>query len=92
MIKFSALKSVEGYQLGKTIFAEKHYFGKYCTMKNIQSLISYKKGYIDFCRQTAPSFQNSLVHPQMFQQPSGPIAKKWGLMRANCLLTLTFTF
>ncbi len=28
------------------------FFFKYCYMKNIQNLISYKKVYIDFCRQT----------------------------------------
>ncbi len=34
-------------------------------MKNIQNPISYKKGYIDFCRQTPPSPQNDLVLSRM---------------------------
>ncbi len=34
-------------------------------MKNIQNLISYKKGYIDFSRQTSLSTQNSHVFPEM---------------------------
>ncbi len=29
-------------------------------MENIQNLISYKKGYIDFCRQTSSSPQKRL--------------------------------
>ncbi len=41
------------------------FFCKNCQIKNIQSLISYKKGYIDFCRQTPPSPQNGHVHLQM---------------------------
>ncbi len=31
-----------------------------CYMKNIQNLISYKKVYIDFCRQTRPYFENCI--------------------------------
>ncbi len=34
-------------------------------MKNIQNPISYKKIYIDFCRQTLPSPQNGHVLPQI---------------------------
>ncbi len=34
-------------------------------MKNTQNFISYKKVYIDFCRQTPPSPQNGHVLPQM---------------------------
>ncbi len=34
-------------------------------MKNIRNLISYKKVYIDFCRQTHPSSQNGHILPQM---------------------------
>ncbi len=32
-------------------------------MKNIQNLIFYKKGYINFCRQTTPSSQSGHVLP-----------------------------
>ncbi len=34
-------------------------------MKNIQNLISYEKGYIDFCRQTLPFPRKGHMPPQM---------------------------
>ncbi len=46
----------------KTFF---FFFLKYCYIKNIKNLISYKKVYNDFCRQTPPSPQNGHVLPQM---------------------------
>ncbi len=47
------------------VFKNIVFFRKNCQMKNIQNLISYEEGYIDFCLQTSPSLQNGRVLPQM---------------------------
>ncbi len=53
-------------------------------MKNIQNLIYYKKGYIDFCHQTPPSLENGHILPHFpqkrlysFLSSDAPFSQKW---------------
>ncbi len=55
------------------------FFGKIVKWKTIQNLISHKKGYIHFCRQTSPSFKRDLGPETMvlpFFQKIQPFLKK----------------
>ncbi len=54
----------------KMVMRPKNYFSRLfwkimLFLKDIHNFNAYKKGYIDFCRQTSPSSKNGHVLPQM---------------------------
>ncbi len=56
------------YEKTRVSFGKYCFYQKICLMKNIQNLISYKKGSIDFCHQMALSPQNGHALPKMVLQ------------------------